>query len=747
MWDTLQYSVNCVQYERLTTFILSLLDRIDQNGVAAGISSDGIGRSISLQNLFLNYVYFSLDDPTSQELKKTVERFLTYYYLPNTMRIILLHMNTLAEAASDIVSQFLYKDILSENSTLHVLFNVKDYHSDYTYALFAIDELMYHTESAACACKILFDLYQKDYQYKMGNSPEDSLTTALSPANTHVALTLKQKVDIIESFLKADPDHTSNLVIAILEKNSYVISSRYGRKNHIEQESITYAEYADAIKKITEPCFQYAIIHQKEDLLIRFISKYRSFDPAFLSQMASKLQPELFVADVLARINYHLRKTKYSIQSHWADEESAYISAFDAFISKTNDESLPYRWLFYKYYECPDERLIPYTHDYSEKDKMKESIRKEALCTVYAEKGMTGIEKLIEQIEDVSQWGWLIASSTEDKWQQEIAEKALEYGKINILAGVFDQSSTEVFKAVYHKVHKDDRSRLLICMYRTDLMGLLETEEEKTQYWYGKKMLEYNEDVYANLLKYYPAGLLHYCLNAIKDSPAEHIHMVLDIVNAIRSANHKGLQPMHLDQYELSEILRTVDQALYTDEWGKLSFDLYTEGLIENPNEGANMYCFFHPLDLIRIVENNHDRLFEVSHKYFLPGCAYDDQVSLMRFSEALVKSDHVYLLGCILGRSMKGSDGLFPHESIRDLLEQLKNEKVDSVMSVGYINNRGMRTVLDGSDQKMMGNKFIRAAQNMEITHPHTAMVLRYIAEDYLRDAKDDQLHSELDP
>lgn len=236
VWDTLQYSVNCVQYERLTTFILSLLDRIDQNGVATGIISDGIGRSVSLQNLFLNFVYFSLDDPTSEELKKTVKKFLTYYYLPNTMRIILLHMNTLAEAAPDIVSQFLYKDILSENSTLHVLFNVKDYHSDYTYALFAIDELMNHTESAVCACKTLFDLYQKDYQYKMGNSPEDSLTTALSPANTHVALTLKQKVDIIESFFKADPDHTSKLVIAILEKNSYVISSRYGRKNHTEQE-------------------------------------------------------------------------------------------------------------------------------------------------------------------------------------------------------------------------------------------------------------------------------------------------------------------------------------------------------------------------------------------------------------------------------------------------------------------------------------------------------------------------------
>lgn len=747
VWDTLQYSVNCVQYERLTTFILSLLDRIDQNGVAAGISSDGIGRLVSLQNLFLNYVYFSLDDPTSQELKKAVEKFLKYYYLPNTMRIILSHMNTLAEAAPDIVSQFLLNDILNENSTLHILFNVKDYHNDYIYALFAIDELMNHTESAVCACRILFNLYQKDYQYKTGNSPEDSLVTALAIPNTYVALILKQKVDIIESFFKADPDHTSKLVIAILEKNGYVISSRYGRKNHTEQRGITFAEYADAIKKITEPCFQYAITHQKEDLLIRFISKYRDFFPAFLSLMASELQPGLFDADILARINYQLRKTKYDIQNYWADKDSAYVPAFDTFISKTNDDELPYRWLFYKYYECPDERLIPYAHKYHEKDEMKATIRKEAFHDIYARDGIDGVEKLLDQMEDTSQWGWLIASSAEDKWQQEIAEKVLEYRKISILAGFLDQSSIEVFKAIYPKVRKNDRQQLLICMYRTDLMDLLETEEVKAQYWYGKKMLEYNEDVYTNLLKYYPAGLLHYCLDTVKDSPAEHIHMVLDIVNAIRTVNQKGLQPMHMDQYELSKILQTVDQALYTNEWGKLSFALYTEGLIENPNEGANKYCFYHPLDLIQIVENNHERLFEVSNKYYLPACAYDDQASLMRFSEALVKSDHVYLLGSILGRSLKGSDGIFPHESIRDLLEHLNNEKVDSEVYIGYVNSRGVRWVRDGSDQRQLGKQFENQSHLLEITYPHTAAILWHIARDYMREAQYDHLHAELDP
>lgn len=487
--------------------------------------------------------------------------------------------------------------------------------------------------------------------------------------------------------------------------------------------------------------------HQEEDLLIRFISKYRFFEPVFLSRIVSTFQLEFFSTDVLARINYHLRKTKYDILNYWADKDSVYISAFDAFILKTNDESIPYRWLFYKYYECPDERLIPYTHKYHEKGEMTIAIRKEAFHEIYARGGIPAIEKLLCQMENTSQWGWLIASKEEEKWQQEIAEKVLECGKISILAGVLDQSSSEVFKAIYHKVHENDRNQLFICMYRTDLMDLLETEEEKAQYWYGKKMLEYKEDVFINLLKYYPAGLLHYCYDTIKNSPIEHMHMVIEIVNAIRSANHEGLHLMHMDEYELEEIMQAIDQALYTDEWGKLSFELYTEGLIECPSEGANKYCFYHPMDLIHHIEKNHKYLFEVSNKYCLPTCAYGDQRSLVHFSETLVKSDHVYLLGSILGRSTKGSDGMFPHESIRDLLEQLNSDKVDSEVYIGYVNSRGARWVRDGSDQAQLSKQFDDKSRLLEITHSHTAAVLRYIAQDYMRESQYDRLHSELDP
>ena len=104
-------------------------------------------------------------------------------------------------------------------------------------------------------------------------------------------------------------------------------------------------------------------------------------------------------------------------------------------------------------------------------------------------------------------------------------------------------------------------------------------------------------------------------------------------------------------------------------------------------------------------------------------------------------------MLGSILGRSLKGSDGIFPHESIRDLLEQLNNDKVDFEVSIGYLNSRGARWVRDGSDQKKRSKQFEHQSYLLEITYPHTATVLRYIAQDYKREAQYDHLHAELDP
>lgn len=191
-WNTLQYTINSLQYVRLTTTIMALLDDAVKDGMAGETSDRSDGRSVSLQNLFTNYIYFSFDDPNSQLLKQSIQGFLDYFYKKNSSTIIMHHMSVLAEAAPDIVARFLSADIKNEDSYLFALFDSKEYDDRYTYILFCIEELTRHAESVVRACELLFRLYQKDYHYKSANSPEASLTTALCIINTSVPLTPKK---------------------------------------------------------------------------------------------------------------------------------------------------------------------------------------------------------------------------------------------------------------------------------------------------------------------------------------------------------------------------------------------------------------------------------------------------------------------------------------------------------------------------------------------------------------------------
>ena len=67
--------------------------------------------------------------------------------------------------------------------------------------------------------------------------------------------------------------------------------------------------------------------------------------------------------------------------------------------------------------------------------------------------------------------------------------------------------------------------------------------------------------------------------------------------------------------------------------------------------------------------------------------------------------------------------------------------------MFIGYINSRGAIWINDGSNQKELSDKYIKASNSWMIFYPHTASVLKYIADDYLRESKSDHLHSEIDP
>ena len=99
-----------------------------------------------------------------------------------------------------------------------------------------------------------------------------------------------------------------------------------------------------------------------------------------------------------------------------------------------------------------------------------------------------------------------------------------------------------------------------------------------------------------------------------------------------------------------------------------------------------------------------------------------------------------------IIGLSIQGADGFFPHETIRELLEEINNDDVDRHIVVTYINNQNAHAVTDGSELKEKAKKFLNMADRLEISYRHTAAIPRSIGEDYMRESKWDYLYSEID-
>jgi DNA-binding transcriptional ArsR family regulator len=109
-----------------------------------------------------------------------------------------------------------------------------------------------------------------------------------------------------------------------------------------------------------------------------------------------------------------------------------------------------------------------------------------------------------------------------------------------------------------------------------------------------------------------------------------------------------------------------------------------------------------------------------------------------LRESGHAAVGDHV--IGEVLSRAPVGADDVWPHEAIRNLLEDLKSDDLDEGLYLGVLNGRGVTSrSLDagGALEREAAAKYSRWAAALAFASPRTARVLRDIAEHYERDAR----------
>ena len=104
--------------------------------------------------------------------------------------------------------------------------------------------------------------------------------------------------------------------------------------------------------------------------------------------------------------------------------------------------------------------------------------------------------------------------------------------------------------------------------------------------------------------------------------------------------------------------------------------------------------------------------------------------------------------IGHVLRYVPDGEDGLPPHESVRELFEELKNEDIELGYRIETFNSRGVTTrgPLDGGGQEhAIVERYRTTADKLATKWPRAAAIFRGLADEYEEMARRWDVEAEL--
>jgi hypothetical protein len=104
--------------------------------------------------------------------------------------------------------------------------------------------------------------------------------------------------------------------------------------------------------------------------------------------------------------------------------------------------------------------------------------------------------------------------------------------------------------------------------------------------------------------------------------------------------------------------------------------------------------------------------------------------------------------VGRVLSASPEGSDGIWPAEPVRELIEMIGSTRIETGLHTGIVNTRGItsRGVYDGGTQEReLAARYRDWSKRTAAKWPRTSRMLRLLAESYEQDAREHDARAEL--
>ncbi len=762
IWFYLHFSPADSCYEILIDIIMSVLKFTNKKPVSQQFSAIAL-QTVNKQlfsNLLKNLVYFaSISETDRLRVVRDIRTILKEMFEFNCRNILLDNMPILSNAAPSVVMDFINNN-LDKGEFIDLLFLDQSYAHDYCKILWTLETLLKYEETKFNAIMALEKLYLRDYTYKISNNPKDSLLNALCLWNTNTALLLEDKEKIILKFLDDEPIQMSIFTLDLLGKNNYCNSvSLEEFKSDVHNDNvITYGGLFNVVNTIIPKIADIIIETKSTEVLFEFIKAYHFIKIETYEYLINRIEPDNFNPNELQKVYFHtllqIKRCETMYRYDKSDVYKKYIDVFKRLSDKIQSKDIMVRYLSYfqSWWECPllEDDDLEEDVDYQKENQRKLEFRQKIYYELKNIYGQNAYRRLLNVMSDDSAWGVFLLQVDSEIDKKELINICIELSKYQILLSILDRIDYVEFKEIFVSFKQELIIKLLPHIQRVDILDLLSCEDQERAYWGHKTMYRYDGLTHQKLLRYNPMGLVLYY--ARDDIGSDNIDGIIKVLKRLSELN-VDVRQVQNGNYNIEKLFSKLDESPFSDEIAKLEFDFYNRKQIEDFLEGMKKHYFFNPNIITEALNNEKTKFemyFELAYKFTLPMIAYTDYDKFEFFFDSIINNtnDKSYaygIAGQILGRSIDGTDAIFPHEFARRLIEKHANEKLNRDFVIGRSNTTGMRLVGDGSDQIAIAKKLKNDANRIALLYPLTAQLLRKLSEEHIREASMDKVWSEI--
>ncbi len=745
-FQTLQINIVGSAAKKLFKLILESLKSIAETGPNYYLQT-------KISELLKNYVYFYNTGSDTSKINEQIGQILKYTDRENSRDVVFDNLSALSLAAPTIIMRFINCEYATRSLTKG-LCDESTFEKHMVSVLDALEELCKNEEMCVDSYRLLRKLCDIEHDFGNRPSPRRSLLNVLCLWNVYSGINLESKIKILKGNISDDPKFGVPFCIDLLSESSFYVTNKFGTEGRLI-ENITCVQLQAAVDEVGRVAFEYAIKEKCCDWIQSLLLNYQLFSNDLLYYAADMLKTASFSTEELVKLHYYARRLANHIRNCSILNNAEYVSLLDYWINMTQvcDPILQHAWMFFEYYEFPLQKSDIDRIGYLGEDKGPESIRKYMYSQIKEKFGVEGFCKLLYFMNDAPQWGQFIAENCTDGEFIELAKTVYHQQKYYLLGGLLNCGSLLPATRVFLALSDDLQIRILSMIDRNDIDKWLTTSEKQYAFWQTKQMRTYDEKRYQALLAFHPFGLIGFLYDHVNQFKSMK-SVYYEVLSKIIESETKNRNEFML----LDEVIHKIDkQKYYSDEWAKLCFALINKEKITYYPQVVRIYLFRNPCELYKLITTDNPLIF-TRHRlnYSLPQEAYKEYECFKEWASyfySKTKGSHdnrtryeaFWFLESVFGKSKNGQDGFFPHEFIRNYLEECQDQDLNIGVAREKHNTYGSHKMNEGIVESEISQKYKAQADQLKWEYPNTAEVLRTLADYFDHMAQKEAEYAEL--